>query len=153
MRSWFLIVVCAITLVSCGDQAREEEQKREVQAEREREALRQKDREAELQLMSDVSSAGPALERRIDDWISKRDGVLFAVERHMAVYVMSGKTPWIIECDRSGIRIILGSWVAQEDGSSYSVIEKSLTKAKLEQEQCLRLGVILGRKLESITRE
>ena len=152
MRLWLLIVACAVTLLSCSDDKREEERKREVQERSAYLARIQEGTEAERQLMSDISSAGPALERRLDEWIRKREGIIFAVEPRM-VYILPGKTTWMIRCDKTGIGITLGSWVAQDEGSSSSVIEKDLTKAKLSEEQCLILGAILGQKLTSITRE
>jgi len=142
MRSWLPATLLIFLLLGCDDAERAAEQKREQAARIER--------EKELRIMSDASSAASVLESRLDEWISKRDDALYAVEEG-TVYAVPVETPWLIKCSDAGLSVWLGPWMAAEDSPNWTIIERELTSIGLNQAQCEELVGIVSRKMHSVT--
>ena len=74
------------------------------------------EREAEKQLMADLSIATPEIEKRLADWITVRDGLFVVrgeqsisrgiIQRSVPWHSMPLTTPWFVSCG-NGITVTL----------------------------------------------
>src|SRR5262245_43709881 len=82
-RRYFMIaqvmLIVAAALSACGEEdraKREAEQAKRVREEAERSTRYKAEREAESKLFADPMTAEATLNKRIDDWITRRGGLL-----------------------------------------------------------------------------
>jgi hypothetical protein len=110
--------------------------------------------QAEIRLMSDLAKASPELERRVAEWISSEDGVLFILddsgEPSFTLHAMPALTPWHVSCNEDEIELTLGSWEEGKDRNA-KLLTRSLSFANFSKESCKVLAGIVARKMMQIT--
>jgi hypothetical protein len=111
--------------------------------------------QAEQRLMSDVSSAGPVLERRIAEWVSVQNGLIVLTENQgqndFSIWAIPASTPWIVSCTDYGIELGFGFWLVESDSSITREPKRYLTKARLSEQQCKGLVPVVGQALLALT--
>lgn len=142
MRSW-IISIATLCLLGCDDPTASQDRK-EADA---RQA-------AEQQLMSEVATAAPELERRITDWISFDKGLVFIVdysgEPSFGMNVMPASTPWHVSCNSAEIEITIGNFEAGK-GRNARLFTRPLSFARFSEDQCKLLAAVVARKMIEIT--
>lgn len=142
MRSW-IISIATLCLLGCDDPTATQDRK-EADA---RHA-------AEQQLMSEVATAAPELERRITDWISFDKGLVFIVdysgEPSFGMHVMPASTPWHVSCNSAEIEVTIGNFDAGK-GRNARLFTRALSFARFSEEQCKVLAAVVARKMMEIT--
>ena len=103
-------------------------------------------RQAEEQLMAHIATAGPEIERRLAQWLTAHDGLLFLREppdtfEPYAVHVLPAATPWRASCGEIGLTVTVG------------VFRKDVTEVALDERQCDELLSVLGRAMRSLRRQ
>jgi hypothetical protein len=99
--------------------------------------------QAEERLMARVATAGPEIERRLAQWLTAHDGLLFLREPADAIepytlHVLPAVTPWRASCGEIGLTVTVG------------VFRKDITETALER-QCEELLTVLGREMLRLT--
>jgi hypothetical protein len=103
-------------------------------------------RSAEEELMARIAIAGPAIERRLAQWLTARDGLLFlreppdAIEPY-SIHVLPILTPWRVSCGEIGLTVTVGAF------------RKDVTEVALDDRQCVELLSVLGQALRKLTEE
>jgi len=142
MRSW-ISSIAILCLLGCDDPTATQDRK-EADA---RQA-------AEQQLMSEVATAAPELERRITDWISFDKGLVFIVdysgEPSFGMHVMPASTPWHVSCNSAEIEVTIGNFDAGK-GRNARLFTRALSFARFSEEQCKVLAAVVARKMMEIT--
>ena len=124
------------------------------------------EREAENQLMADLSTATPEIEKRLVDWITVRDGLFLVrgdwsssrrpTQGSVPWHSMPLTTPWFVSCGH-GITVTLGPWYdvrgSADDIRAESNFGLQLSNARLNEQQCKELVVVVGRKLRAMSAE
>jgi hypothetical protein len=100
--------------------------------------------DAEEQLMRHMVTAGPAIERRLAQWVTSRDGVLFLREppdsfEPYALHVLPILTPWRASCGEAGLTV------------SVAAFRKEITEVALDDRQCAALLSVVGRAMLSLS--
>ena len=165
-----VILTCLLVLSGCDQQSQQQRREaatQKAQADQEvakraaERAEREAEREKERQLMV-TPSAIPELERRLDDWLEAKSGLLLVKDRVNAttpdrqvrgVHAVSLQTPWAVNCTRLGLGVVLGSWVevdCSEGGGSSDLFSRRLTRAKLSESECAPLLLAVGQKMSQI---
>jgi hypothetical protein len=147
MRS--LIVLTAVLMLvlnGCGDE--------KTTAERAKaDAERQAKQEAEQRLMSDVALATAELEKRVVEWISSSNGLLFVVDGSSTpsfnLHAMPATTPWHVSCNAQEIEVTIGSWEGSRRRNA-KLFTRALSYASFSEEQCKILAGVVARKLTVI---
>ncbi len=151
----FIILICAACfLCGCNDaeRAQREQSQREQEAvEREKHMAK---RDAEIALLSDLSTAIPALEGRIREWISVKDGLILVREprggNRSQWHVMPATVPWVVTCQYGAVSVTLGRWVEGDRENVSNTYERDLSHAPLSDEQCKALTLKTGERLRAI---
>ncbi len=85
--------------------------------------------------MSEISTAVPALEGRIRDWITVQGGLLIVREPDGKVrsewHVMPATVPWIVTCQGGAVSIVLGSWTNGDRESVGATYTRNLSFTRL----------------------
>ena len=158
-----VILTCLLVLSGCDQQSQQPRSKAAAQKAEGDQVLakREAERDAERQLMGTPSGAAE-LERRLDDWLEAKSGLLLVKDRVKAptpdplfrgVHAISLQTPWAVNCTRLGLGVVLGSWVevdCSEGGGSSDLFSRSLTRAKLSESECAPLLIAVGQKMTQI---
>jgi hypothetical protein len=100
--------------------------------------------DAEQQIMGHIATAGPAIERRLAEWLTARDGLLYLREppdifEPYAFHVLPVSAPWRASCGELGLIVTIASY------------RKELTEIALDERQCGELLTVLGRAMRSLT--
>jgi hypothetical protein len=173
MRSRFMIIqailIVSAILGACGEgdrTKREAEKAKRDREEAERSARYKAEREAESKLFSDPVVAAETLDRRINNWITSRDGLILVrgewsnsrrpARGGLTWNSMPSTTPWFVQCGRGGLSINLGSWrdtggLPDEGIGTDNVFGLNVTRVPLSDDQCKELVVRAGQKMLSIT--
>ena len=134
----FAIVL--LSLLTACDQAENAPKKAEAErAQKERAAAHERKRSEELAIMSDPARAVPELERRLDEWLVSRDGVIYVSEgseKFPVIHAMPASTPWLLSCSTSGVKITVGNWTEVDEGHTFAMFEMTLTQARLGGDKC-----------------
>ena len=142
MRSWIILIV-TLCLLGCDDPTATQDRK-EADAQQ----------AAEQQLMSELATAVPELERRITDWISFDKGFVFIVdysgEPSFGINVMPASTPWHVSCNSAEIEVTIGNFDAGK-GRNARLFTRVLSFARFSEEQCKLLAAVVARKMMEIT--
>ena len=172
MRRAGVVLLMLCLAAGCGeDRKTRTAQQKEQDASQKRTAeesdrVRRADRDVENKLMADPSAASQELEKRLADWITVRDG-LFLVRGEWSIsrrltqgsvpwHSMPLTTPWFVSCGY-GITVTLGPWYdvsgSAQDMRAESNFGLELSNARLNEEQCKELVVVVGRKLRAMSAE
>ena len=94
--------------------------------------------------MTRIATAAPEIERRLAQWLSARDGLLFLREPADAsepytLHVLPAVTPWRASCGEVGLTLTVAGF------------RKDLTEVALDEHQCDELLSVLGRAMRSLT--
>ena len=157
MRGCILILACF--LAGCSG----EERAKRLEAERARQeqeaaasAKRKAERDAETALMSDLLTAVPALEQRLREWISVKEGLILVREpdgkAHSEWHVMPMGVPWVVTCQGGAVSATLGSWISGDRDSVWYTYEKELSFTRLPDDQCKALALKTGERMSAILR-
>jgi len=142
MRSW-IISIATLCLLGCDDPGATQDRK-EADAQQ----------AAEQQLMSELATAAPELERRITDWIRVDKGLVFIVdysgEPSFGMNVMPASTPWHVSCNSAEIEVTIGNFDAGK-GRNARLFTRALSFARFSEEQCKLLAAVVARKMMEIT--
>jgi hypothetical protein len=100
-------------------------------------------RQAEEQLMARVATSAPEIERRLAQWLSARDGLLFLREpgdfEPYARHVLPAAAPWRASCGALGLTVMVGSF------------RTDVTEIALDERQCDELLSAVGRAMLRFT--
>jgi hypothetical protein len=166
MKGALTAVLAGCLAIGCDDgSAAREKAEQEKAASSRREESRAK-QEAEVRLMTNLSAAEAAIGKRLYDWITVKEG-LFLLRGHQSTssravtksrepwFSMPAGTTWFVSCDDSGVRVTLGPWLdvggSGDNVSADSLFGLEISDARLSEEQCKELVVIVGRRMREIT--
>jgi hypothetical protein len=94
--------------------------------------------------MTRIATAAPEIERRLAQWLTAHDGLLFlrepadAIEPY-ALHVLPAVAAWRASCGELGLTVTVGKF------------RKELTEIPLDERQCDELLSVLGRALLRLT--
>ena len=141
-----------------------------IQERQEQEAAQQAEfqeiREAETALMSDLSTAVPALEERIRDWITV-EGDLLIIREPARIFigksvrdrsarpnwhVMPATVPWFVSCEGGTVEVTIGSWASGDRDNVNANFSASLVRvaARLPGDLCRTLAIRTAERLSLI---
>jgi hypothetical protein len=108
------------------------------------EAIARARRQAEEELMARIETAGPEIERRLGQWLTAKDGVLFLHEpsdtiEPYSVHVLPATAPWRASCGTIGLSLTVAGF------------QRDLTDVGLDGRQCFELLTVLGQAMRSLT--
>jgi hypothetical protein len=116
-------------------------------------AERQAELKAEQRLMSDVALATAELEKRVAEWISSSNGLLFVVDSSSTpsfnLHAMPATTPWHVSCNAQEIEVTIGSWEESRRRNA-KLFTRALSFAGFSEQQCKILAAVVARKLAAI---
>jgi hypothetical protein len=103
-----------------------------------------RNREAEQEIMANSATAAPAIEGRLAEWLSVRDGLLYLREPSDSIepysrHVLPAATPWRASCGELGLTVMVGAF------------RKDVIEVALDEPQCEALLTILGRAMLRLT--
>lgn len=149
--AYILLALLAGVLTGCGDDEKQDQRAQQERAAAERAAKRKSDAETEARLLADPVQLSDLLERRIKEWLTVTNGLLIVREgggtRGFSLHSMPLATSWMLRCDGGELELSLGPWT---EGSA--MFTKTLTAARLSEDQCTTLIVAAGEKMLAITR-
>ena len=133
-----IMVGCAALLTACGDDSQ-----------RKREQERTEQRNKELALMTNMTLAGPEIERRLRERLQSDGEIVVIKDKPGEVFVSMRAMPaivsWTADCGLGGLNVSLGSAAENEKG-----IEFELSDALLEERFCKELIPLTGVKVRQI---
>ena len=142
MRSW-VVSIAILCLLGCDDPTATQNRK-EADAQQ----------AAEQQLMSELATAGPELERRITEWIRFDNGFLVVVDYSgdpsFGMHLMPASTPWHVSCNSAEMEVTIGNFDAGK-GRNARLFTRALSFARFSEEQCKLLAAVVARKMMEIT--
>ena len=142
MRSW-IVSIAILCLLGCDDPTATQNRK-EADAQQ----------AAEQQLMSELATAGPELERRITEWIRFDNGFLVVVDYSgdpsFGMHLMPASTPWHVSCNSAEMEVTIGNFDAGK-GRNARLFTRALSFARFSEEQCKLLAAVVARKMMEIT--
>ena len=125
------MVGCAALLTACGDDSQ-----------RQREQERTEQRNKESALMTNMTLAGPEIERRLRERLQSDGEIVVIKDKPGEVFVLMRAMPaivsWTADCGLDGLKVSLGS------------IELELSDALLEERVCKELIPLTGVKVRQI---
>ena len=95
-------------------------------------------RQEEAEMMANLATAGPEIRRRIREWLSPRDGLLFVHEGAVfveppALHVVPAPAAWRAACGGRGLTLNVAGFI------------KDITAVAFDERQCHELLAVLGR--------
>jgi hypothetical protein len=108
----------------------------------------------DIELMNDVGTAGPELERRLFASVSVQDGLIVVRPPSPGdTYVLPDNSPWIITCGREGVSVTFGNAVSGDGSYVGNDVQLDLTMTFIGQTDCATLATQLGRRLKTMLQE
>jgi hypothetical protein len=165
-RIAFATVVVACLLAGCDDPGRTQREAETAKKQREAAERYKAKREAEAALFADPKTAEEAINTRVDDWITRKGGLLLIrgewsesqqpKRAKLPWYSMPSAVPWFVYCGRGGLSVSLGNWRnasgrPDEGVDTDNVFGLTVAFVPFSDEQCQQLVVIAGKKMLAIT--
>jgi len=96
--------------------------------------------------MRHITTAGPAIERRLAEWLQARDGLLYVREPADAIepntlHVLPAATPWQASCGAQGLAVMIGGF------------RKDITQVAFDDRQCEHILSIVGAAMLRLTEQ
>jgi hypothetical protein len=108
----------------------------------------------DTELMNDVGTAGPELERRLLSSVSVQDGLIIVRAPSPGdTYVLPDNSPWIITCGREGVSVTFGSAVSGDRSYVGNDVQLDLAMTFIGQADCAILAPQLGRRLKALLQD
>ena len=107
--------------------------------------------DADIEVMQDVGTAGPELERRLLNSVSVQDGlVIVRAPSPGDTYVLPDNSPWSITCGGEGVSVTFGTAVSGDNSYVRNDVQLELTMTVIGQADCAILAPQLGRRLKAL---
>jgi len=103
-------------------------------------------------LPDDPMLAAAELEKRLGARVSVSAGLVFVNDPTWGTHVVSGNTPWIVNCGKHGVSVTLGMAVSRDDGELHNAVHVVLSLASVEPSTCSVASLMLAKNIQALFR-